>query len=1842
MIVLDISLPTGYYCIYYCLLFNCSLCIFNVVSVPRWNKTILRARCGLYANNSTSVGKMAPYDPEAPSEDGKEKMASKTHTARVMSEAEKDLVRARTTAKMVFTKKANMFKERVVQNDHIETLKHLYNEVEERYKTLESRNIELVDFYIDNDFNNDFIQTALAFTNQSETIKCELHSQLMGMTIGEGKPEDASGAKANLKLKFEPLKYPRFEGDIRLFPGFLDDVNNMIVPQYNNSESASILKQCLGVEPAKVVRNRDKDFKELMDLLKAEYGDPRKIVESVVQDLKRLSPVADGDTVGFIKMVQVVDTCYVDLCKVDLQSEISNVNIVNSIQELLPSEPYKRWVRLSRSIEDKTELFPTLLKFLLEEKKDLEFASSCRESVGFKVHTYMAPEPEFADILKKMQEEQNSTRELVQQQTNLVQQLCSKLNSMEKSTPRPSVGRQWCVVHNVKFHDTPACGKLRSMSPSERHAVMVSNNCCFLCLGGKHPFDTCNKPLCNVRINGVMCGQRHHSLLHDHFVPSLGQHSSSTFSFSSRANVLLESMIAFSFRTPIQILWDSGAQGSLITHRKAQELGARSFNVSGPMEGVGGMKKWVNSKVYFVTLHDRRGNAFELQCLGMDEVAGPIAEFDVKQLLGVFPEPYVNAMVRPHGYCDMLIGNDYIELHPMVFMAVGKLQLMSSTFGYSVRGVPPTGMIVKPYSNSSSYNNVSFDLQIDPLKQSIEKFFQIESGGVESPALADKDSLEWEKDLIESGLRYDEVGKVWVASYPWVQDPDLLPNNYTAIYGRLRSTEKSLIANHSLAQAYQREMEDMVSRGVARKLSKAELAAYKGPVHYISHFGISKPSSSSTPLRIVYDPTTKFMGYKLNSFWAKGPNTVQNLFSVMIRFRRDAVGIVGDISKMYHSVLLEAKEQHVHRFLWRDLDLDRSPDHYVLCSVTFGDVCSGILATTAMRFTAMMQRTHYPHVLDIIEKDTYVDDILPNADSLESAAKLTADVDTVLAEGNFRVKKWIMSGDNLASNVSVDMSKEIGQKVLGMLWIPTEDVFKFIVKLNFSPKFKGVRCGPNIRKAECESSFPVVLTRRMIVSQLAASFDPLGLILPYTVLSKYMLRSLLVKSDVKDNRAVDWDEPLCGEVVNAWKGYFAGLFDIESLSFPRSVKVNGSIEDPVLVIFSDGSQTMYGCCAYVRWRAADGSYMSRLIAAKNKMGPKRQITVPQSELCGAVLGVRLRCTIVERMGIRFSEVIHIVDSTIVFSQTQKESTAFKMFVAVRISEIHEGSNPEEWLWVDTSNNVADMVTKPCAVGELASGGRWQDGPAFLALEKSEWPTSRPVHGIAHEGVPDLKVLVSSFTTVSNERLFGLDISRFSSFTKLVRVLARVVAAIRQKSFKYVSQGVSSDDFKEAERLIIIDLQKDLGDWANNYKSLGPYESEGIVFVGGRIKNWLKTNWNREGYALLPSDSPVSKLLIQEAHYENHDGVETTLCKLLSKFWIPKSRKMIKAIKGKCVRCRFLEKKVAGQCMGQVSDTRMKPTPIWYHCSTDIFGPFTVRDSVKRRTFGKCYGVIFTCLSSRAVHLELVENCSTEAFVNAVRRFSSLRGFPLSMHSDNGTQLIAANKELIAISKGLDVSEIKGFGDKNKMQWSFNRASDAPWLNGACESLIKSVKVSIQKAINDNVLTFPEFQTVLYEVANIVNSRPIGVKPGNDISRGTYLSPNCLLLGRNDRHAPHGVYDETASPRARLKFIQSLVSSFWKRWQIDYFPSLLIQKKWHTKQRNVTVGDVVLVQDSNAVRGHWRMGEVVSVIPGRDTMIRDVRIRYKLTNDDTSYKGSKDRFMNRSVHRLVVLLPAEER
>ena len=173
------------------------------------------------------------------------------------------------------------------------------------------------------------------------------------------------------------------------------------------------------------------------------------------------------------------------------------------------------------------------------------------------------------------------------------------------------------------------------------------------------------------------------------------------------------------------------------------------------------------------------------------------------------------------------------------------------------------------------------------------------------------------------------------------------------------------------------------------------------------------------------------------------------------------------------------------------------------------------------------------------------------------------------------------------------------------------------------------------------------------------------------------------------------------------------------------------------------------------------------------------------------------------------------------------------------------------------------------------------------------------------------------------------------------------------------------------------------------------------------------------------------------------------------------------------------------------------------------------------------------------------------------------------------------------------------------------------------------------------MTFGELQTILFMVANMMNERPIGMKPGCTLDLGTYLCPNDLLLGRTSARCPPGCYDLNTNAKGRLAFIQNIVDSFWRKWQRDYFPTLVVRQKWHVARRNMRVGDIVLVQDSNAVRGAWKLAQVMEANPGRDGLVRDVRLKYKLAKAGRVYDGEDAKFMNRSVHSLVVLLPVEE-
>lgn len=233
----------------------------------------------------------------------------------------------------------------------------------------------------------------------------------------------------------------------------------------------------------------------------------------------------------------------------------------------------------------------------------------------------------------------------------------------------------------------------------------------------------------------------------------------------------------------------------------------------------------------------------------------------------------------------------------------------------------------------------------------------------------------------------------------------------------------------------------------------------------------------------------------------------------------------------------------------------------------------------------------------------------------------------------------------------------------------------------------------------------------------------------------------------------------------------------------------------------------------------------------------------------------------------------------------------------------------------------------------------------------------------------------------------IKVNRFSKYVTLLRVTCRIMSVFKHKTFKAMGKDPTAEEIGEAEIMWVKEMQRDMNNWEERYKRLGPMRDNGVILVGQRISKWLKENWNQENFMLLPASHPVTRLYIVRLHNKDHAGTETTLAKLQTKFWVPVARKTIKSVKDKCVVCRKLSKQTEEQCMGQVVSERLKPAPSFYHTAVDLFGPFTIKDTVKRRTRGKVYGVKINCLITRDVYLDLMEGYSGSEFLRTYERFT---------------------------------------------------------------------------------------------------------------------------------------------------------------------------------------------------------------------------------------------------------------
>jgi hypothetical protein len=464
----------------------------------------------------------------------------------------------------------------------------------------------------------------------------------------------------------------------------------------------------------------------------------------------------------------------------------------------------------------------------------------------------------------------------------------------------------------------------------------------------------------------------------------------------------------------------------------------------------------------------------------------------------------------------------------------------------------------------------------------------------------------------------------------------------------------------------------------------------------------------------------------------------------------------------------------------------------------------------------------------------------------------------------------------------------------------------------------------------------------------------------------------------------------------------------------------------------------------------------------------------------------------------------------------------------------------------------------------------------------------------------------------------------------------VIQCIRKKSFKQ-KEGISIEILQESRLLILREAQNHLVNPMKDFRRQGVIKSkEGLWAVGAR-------NSHGDLQILIPRQHPISTLLMNHAHVNaRHTGRDSTLAEFRSEYYVSQASKLATRTRERCTLCRITDRRMLTQQMGKVPLVSLKPAPVFNCTQLDLFGPWSTRGEVQKRTTGKCWGCLFVCMASKAVHIEIIVGYTTDAFLMGLSRFGHLRGWPSQLRSDPGSQLSSADKELQIAWDKMDKAPIQRECANHKTEWQFSPADSAHY-QGVTESLIRTVKRAVKTMYGHNRrLSFPEYATLGYTVADMINSRPLGVlgQTGDVI---TVLTPNALILGRNKSENPR-CYPEGSCLLRRIAEVNQVVKEFWESWIKLCRPALTLQKKWNTDKRNLQVGDVVLVTE-NDYGMDYRLAKVTQATAGADGKVRSVKIVYKKFKSGEQgtvhYTGSSNTEISRSIHKLVLIVPVDE-
>ena len=1250
------------------------------------------------------------------------------------------------------------------------------------------------------------------------------------------------------------------------------------------------------------------------------------------------------------------------------------------------------------------------------------------------------------------------------------------------------------------------------------------------------------------------------------------------------------------------LLIDEGSQLTFITASQAKKLRLRSIQqVPLILSGFKGLTTSPTEPSYYdivyFLLHGVNGERISIRAVVLDAIVEPLEDPHRAVLTTL---PHLQDLQLAHTAStddrfpvDILIGAD------SYWSIVGDTNIhgkgptaVNSFVGYLVSG---------PLSDTVTTSQIS-SYQISAVQcDEIDRLWSLEAIGIHP----DNENADSTASYQAESISFEN--NQYTARLPWKKEHSDLPSNYSICQRRTRHTVKSLLKKPQLLQLYGKIIRDQLAAGFIEKVPRATENP-KG-CHYIPHFAVLK-NSATTPIRIVYDCSCKTRnGSSLNDCLLIGPPLQNDMIQILLRFRIHHIGFSSDIEKAFHRVQLHKDDRDFVRFLWLsdDQDPDSKFDLYRFKVVPFGASSSPFILNSVIK---KHLRDHSSPISGDMESNIYVDNLISGSETAAEALQYYSESLSIFEAASFSLQTWASSDSSLVNQASFDGIADPSDltKVLGLLWNRHTDTLQ-LPTVNLTPY--------------CSSS----ATKRDVLRGIASIYDPLGFITPLSVPARILIQEIW-------KQKLEWDDPLPPLFSDRWIGLASSLVNatprVQRSYFGTKSRVHS------LHVFVDASQQAYGAVVYL----LDGDQCS-FVMSKARVAPLKgdgpQLTLPQLELMAAVIGTRLATSIINAFKtLAISLTIDMwSDSQIVLYWLSKSDRNKNLFVANRITAIQDFNrlHTASWHYCPTASNPADLVTRGLTLHQLKTSPIWISGPTWLTSEK-DWPQwnvsslsqAKALHlaEISTIAAPERIPLTKDISKV-------IDIRRFN-WTSLIRTTAcflRQLHNFQHKKRQWIQGFLTSKELKRAEILWIASSQYHFlseefeylrGDQKGRRPALVSQldlflDQDSLIRCRGRLQD-ADLPIDARNPILLPKNTEIARLIIRHHHDRGfHCGVSSTICSIRQRYWITSIRQQVKNIVRLCTNCRRVNgPPYRAPNPAILPSHRVRGDRAFSVTGIDFAGPFTIR-ALPGQQETKAYICLFTCTTSRAVHLELLEDLSTASFLMAFRSFISHHFQPKMVLSDNATIFESAARTLKKIYENSEVT--KYFSDC-QIEWRFI-PKRAPWYGGFWERLVGLTKEALKKMLGRTKLKFNEFRTIVTEIEAILNNRPL-TYVSSDLEDPQALTPSHLLYGDRLTSLPYdpSVEEELLDPSfgekpSQLLDIlsrrQRILKAFWTRWQKDYLTSLRERHVVSNKQvkPKIKVGDVVLVHNEGP-RIEWKLAVIDKLIVSPDGEIRAADIR----------------------------------